>query len=487
MAVALLVLVTLAGAARPADAAPVGRLAQLAGERGCIHGSGINRCARRPGGDEPGGHRRQPRRPARLRRLLRQQRRGGLHPRPASGRLEQLPGRRGCVGHGAALCSTGRALARPVALAISPDGPNVYVAAAGSDALAVFARNRRTGTLRQLPGPAAASASAPAAAASSARALNEPTSVAVSPTARHVYVAGRRFPSAVAVLTRAADGASPRPSGTAGCVSARGTRRLRECAASRAPEEVGVSPDSRTCSWPASEATPWRLRRGPRRPVAGRGRGRLHRESAGEGCARGQALSGPVDLAITPDGRSVYVASSESRRRGDPAARRATGALTPAPQPSRAASARTEAAALRARDARSTRCGASALSAGRAATSTPSPRRSTCWAPWRATGSSGRLEQLPGRWACFMRAGGFGCPEGRGLTVAVAVTVSRDGRNVYVASEDAYLGSLAIFRRFVRMRPRSPWRSLLATLLPAADALGAGGPDPRPSARTWWS
>jgi hypothetical protein len=60
---------------------------------------------------------------------------------------------------------------------------------------------------------------------------------------------------------------------------------------------------------------------------------------------------------------------------------------------------------------------------------------------------SGGLTQLPGRFACFIRGGGFGCPDGRGLTVAVAVAVSPDGRNVYVASEDAYLGSVAIFRR----------------------------------------
>jgi hypothetical protein len=34
--------------------------------------------------------------------------------------------------------------------------------------------------------------------------------------------------------------------------------------------------------------------------------------------------------------------------------------------------------------------------------------------------------------------------------VAVGVTVSPDGRNVYVASEDVYLGSVAVFRRLVR-------------------------------------
>jgi hypothetical protein len=30
----------------------------------------------------------------------------------------------------------------------------------------------------------------------------------------------------------------------------------------------------------------------------------------------------------------------------------------------------------------------------------------------------------------------------------VAVTVSPDGRNVYAVSEDAFLGAIAIFRRF---------------------------------------
>ena len=63
--------------------------------------------------------------------------------------------------------------------------------------------------------------------------------------------------------------------------------------------------------------------------------------------------------------------------------------------------------------------------------------------------SSGRLVPLPGPFGCFIRAGGFGCPEGPGLDGrSVAVTVSPDGRNVYVASEDAYLGTVAIFRRF---------------------------------------
>ena len=65
------------------------------------------------------------------------------------------------------------------------------------------------------------------------------------------------------------------------------------------------------------------------------------------------------------------------------------------------------------------------------------------------TRASGKLTPLPGRSRCSSAAAA-GCPEGRGLTVAVAVTVSPDGRNVYVASEDSYLGGDCIFRRFVR-------------------------------------
>ena len=50
------------------------------------------------------------------------------------GELEQLPGRRGCLRHERGRsCATARALASPTAIALSPDGRNVYVTSAGSD------------------------------------------------------------------------------------------------------------------------------------------------------------------------------------------------------------------------------------------------------------------------------------------------------------------------------------------------------------------
>ena len=75
-----------------------------------------------------------------------------------TGTLTQLPGRRGCVRHVIERigrgCTAARGMGGPAALALSPGGENLYVAAAGSDGLSVFRRNPRTGALRQLDGAA---------------------------------------------------------------------------------------------------------------------------------------------------------------------------------------------------------------------------------------------------------------------------------------------------------------------------------------------
>src|SRR5919108_5848958 len=90
----LLGLISLASAGRPGDSgsAPVGRLVQPRGEDGCIHRKGVNRCA------------------------------------------------------------TGRFVTSPEDVVVSPDGRFVYVASYGNNAIAIFARDRRSGHLRQLAG-----------------------------------------------------------------------------------------------------------------------------------------------------------------------------------------------------------------------------------------------------------------------------------------------------------------------------------------------
>ena len=294
-----------------------------------------------------------------------------------TGVLEQPSGRRGCVRQGrGGGCAPARALGGPAAIAISPDGRNVYVAAAGSDALSAFARNRRTGRLRQLSGEAGCFSQRPGGDCTVARALNEPTSVAVSPDGDRVYVTGRRFPSAVAIFARAADGTLSQADGPAGCVSHRGGSDCGVARALSSPEEVVVSPDSSHVLVAASRshavsvltASPGGLSQaeGEAGCIALRG--------GTEGCAVGKALAGPVDLAISPDGRSRVRGVLGGRRRGGARPRRGDRGAHAIHAAGAAASASAVSPGVARSVAGSTRSGAS-RSAPTAATSTPSRRR----------------------------------------------------------------------------------------------------------------
>jgi DNA-binding beta-propeller fold protein YncE len=453
---ALLVLVGLS--ASPASgsdptgqaAAPAGRLVQPKGTAGCIHRRGTNRCAPGRAVTSPEDIVVSP---------------DGRHAYVASygshgiavfkrarrtGHLEQLGGRRGCVRHeGGKFCGRGRAMGGPVSIATSPDGRNVYVVSAGSDALSIFGRNRRTGVLTQLPGESGCVSQRPGGGCVVGRALNEPTSVAVSPDGTHVYVAGRRFPSGVAVFDRAADGSVTQPAGAAGCVTQRVSSECALARGLRSPEEVTVSPDSRFVLVAGMRSSAVAvLAQGPEGLSQAEGAAGCIANGGGpEGCAPGRGLAGPVDLAITRDGRNVYAASSVGDAIAILQRNRTTGVLSQ--EPGRAGCISQGGGGGRCIRGR-------ALDEVWGVAVSPDGRnvygvsaKVNMLGAMARDPSTGRLSQLPGRHGCFIRGRGglFGCPEGRGLTVAVAVTVSPDGRNVYVTSEDTYLGAVAIFRR----------------------------------------
>ena len=440
-----------AGRLQAAPGDQPGRLVQPAGKPGCIHRVGVNRCERGRAVTSPQDIAISP---------------DGRHAYVAAygsnavaifarsartGSLRQLPGRRGCIGHeGAGPCGSARALARPSAVAVSPDGRNVYVAASASGALAVFARDRQTGALRQLAGPNGCISQRPGGGCAGGRALQEPVAVAVSPDGGHVYVANRRFPSAVAVLSRRNDGTLTQDSGPAGCISRGGLAGCVPARALSSPEDVVVSRDSQSVLVASSGTKAvLSLRTGPAGLTQPEGSAGCIANAGAEGCAMGHALQGPVELALAPDGRGLYVASSASDAVSVLRRNRRTGELS---------QARGKPGCLSHSGGGAGRCGVGrALDEVWGIAVSPDGRnvyhvsaKVNAMGINRRDPATGRLTPLAGRRGCFIRGGVLGCPEGRGLTVAVAVTVSPDGRNVYVASEDAYLGAIAIFRRFAR-------------------------------------
>jgi 6-phosphogluconolactonase (cycloisomerase 2 family) len=121
-----------------------------------------------------------------------------------TGALTQLPGTDGCIaedGDGVT-CADAVGLDRPLAIAISKTGRQVYVASFASDTVAIFTRNARTGTLTQLPAPdGCLQNDGDDVTCRAAISMNAPTSIALSKDGRHAYVTAM-YSSAVTAFAR---------------------------------------------------------------------------------------------------------------------------------------------------------------------------------------------------------------------------------------------------------------------------------------------
>lgn len=140
---------------------------------------------------------------------------------PGNGALRQARGAGGCIASkGADDCARAVGLNGVNSVAVSADGRNVYATARGSDAVTTFRRNPNTGALRQLPGPAGCWSGLPQPGCGQARGIVGPDVVVASGDGKNVYV-GSFFGGAVAVFNREAPlGGLSQPDGSAGCVAA---------------------------------------------------------------------------------------------------------------------------------------------------------------------------------------------------------------------------------------------------------------------------
>jgi DNA-binding beta-propeller fold protein YncE len=308
-----------------------------------------------------------------------------------TGALTQLAGRDGCVtprrNDG---CAHQRALYGTDAIAVSPDGRNVYVAPRGEAGLVVFKRDRRRGTLSPLPGKAGCVTADPFRGCALGRALFEPASIGVSPDGRNVYVAAFAGDSLAIFRREPRTGALTQPAGKAGCVSIRARRSCVRGRALGAPSSIAVSPDGRSVYVTSLlDDAVVLLRRDTRTGAITQPSGSLGCISRGGafGCARARAVDRPVSVVVSTDGRSVYVSSSSPEGRGE--------------------------VAVFGRDR-----------------------------------SDGRLTQLPGASGCVNADGALGCTPARAVRDVGPMVVSPDDRSAYVVSiTSSGAGSIAVFAR----------------------------------------
>jgi DNA-binding beta-propeller fold protein YncE len=384
---------------------------------------------------------------------------------PATGALIPKSGEEGCISMSAIAdgCAQGRALDSAIAIAVSADGRSVYVLSERpSNGVAIFDRNPVSGVLTQKEGAAGCilepeNGRRGLEGCRKGRSLAEPADIAISPDGKNVYVAVYGYEGVVVFDRDTRTGALTQKRGKAGCISP-----IEGCGRARALEGargIAISPDGRNVYLTASGVTIFDRNRktGTLRQKKG-AEGCIvdpESESFSEGCQRGRGLGGAFDIAVSPNGRSVYAVGGGAVAILD--RDRRTGALR---------QKRGGAGCIRPGGTKGCRAGRDLSGAKAIAVSPDGASVYVSYKRFARIGSNalltfsrnlatGALTAKPGEAGCIVGtpepetesevAAIEGCQKGRALNGARGVIVSPDGRSVYVTS--VISAGVAIFDR----------------------------------------
>ncbi len=401
--------------------------------------------------------------------------------KPTPGALVQLQGTAGCLsGQQRSGCARVRALLGPApflgsgAVAISPDGRNVYVVGSRSDSIAVFKRAPASGRLSQPSGTGGCVAAAGASGCGRALGLYGPNSVAVSPDGRNVYATSLVTNAVDAFRRNPATGALTQLGAGAGCLAA----AFPGCTVARAlagPDVVTVSADGRSVyvgSFTGNAVAVFSRNSSTGALSQPEGTAGCVAAAAGGGCALATALGAPEGLAVSPDGTSVYVAAALSNAVDVFARNPSTGALAQAAQPSGCI---VESPLLG--------CTTGLWLGGADAVAVSHDDRnvyvtsvlSNSLTTFSRNSATGQLTQQPGTSGCVVYVLAVGCSLGRALQAPEGLAVPADGESVYTTAFSS--GAIDVYNRNVEsgsvmQKPRSAG---CLTTNPAPDCAPARG------------
>jgi mannan endo-1,4-beta-mannosidase len=231
-----------------------------------------------------------------------------------TGAITQPAGAAGCISEtGAGPCADGHALSDGAdSVEVSADGKSLYAASFPNNAVLRFNRNTTTGAITQPAGAAGCVSETGAGPCADGHGLSGAAWVAASPDGKSVYVASNTGDAVVRLTRNTTTGAITQPAGTAGCVSETGAGPCADGHALNGPVWVTVSPDGKSVyAAPHFSNSVVRLHRNPTtgaitQPVGSAG---CISETGSGSCADGHGLSWPFSVAVSADGKSVYVAS----------------------------------------------------------------------------------------------------------------------------------------------------------------------------------
>jgi DNA-binding beta-propeller fold protein YncE len=253
--------------------------------------------------------------------------------------LEQRPGPAGCITENGSSgqCQDGRGLVGSTSIALSPDGENAYVASSDWNSVSILDRSAADGGLAPVNSPSGCldSLEANYPDCTTARELGGVDGVAVSQDGKSVYATSLKDNAVLEFARDPLTGLLTLPATKAGCINENGSDECADGHGLDALRSIAVSPDDKNV-YVASSGPGGGLEIFDRDTTTGEltqkaGAAGCLNVGGTDGCAKGPPeLLDTRGLAISPDGENVY-AGSRVHDAVTVFDRAANGELTPKP------------------------------------------------------------------------------------------------------------------------------------------------------------